>query len=146
MIYYGTEILMTGNTDPDAKVRSDYPGGWKSDATDKFTKEGRSDRENQAYDYIRKLAKFRRKSKAITKGKTTQFVPVDGVYVYFRYTDAESIMVIMNSSDKEMALDMDRYAERIGSATSAQNIVTEADVQLENLKIGSKSLLILQLN
>ena len=146
MIYYGTEILMTGFTDPDAKVRTDYPGGWKSDATDKFTKEGRTALENEAYDYIKKLSKFRRKSKAITRGKTTQFVPVDGVYVYFRYTDAETIMVIMNSSDDEKALDMPRYSERIGHAAVAKNVITDEPVQLENLKIGSKSLLILRLN
>lgn len=146
MIYYGTEILMTGFTDPDAKVRADYPGGWKSDNINKFTREGRSELENQAYDYIKKLAKFRKRSKAIKRGKTTQFVPVDGVYVYFRYTDSETIMVIMNSANTEMAIEMQRYSERIGNATAAKDVITDETVQLENLKISSKSLLILQLN
>ncbi|MFT6026617.1 MAG: glycosidase, partial [Bacteroidia bacterium] len=146
MMYYGTEILMTGYTDPDAKVRADFPGGWKSDAVNKFTKEGRTAQENEAYDYIKKLASFRKKSKAITNGSTMQFVPLDGVYVYFRYTDAETIMVIMNTTEKEMALDMERYDERIGSFSNGKNIVTDVEVGLENLKISSKSLLILQLN
>lgn len=146
MIYYGTEILMTGYTDPDAKVRADYPGGWESDSVDKFTKEGRSAQENEAYDYIKKLAQFRKKSGALKKGKTTQFVPVDGVYVYFRYNDAETIMVIMNSSEKEMPLDMNRYDERIGNSTKGKNVLTDEEIELENFKIGSKSLLILQLN
>ncbi len=146
MIYYGTEILMTGFTDPDAKVRADYPGGWTSDSVDKFTKEGRSDLENEAYDYIKKLAKFRRKSKAITRGKTTQFVPEDGVYVYFRYTDAETIMVVMNTSDKDVPLEMDRFEERIGSFTKGKDGVSEEEVSLERLKIGSKKMLILLLN
>lgn len=146
MIYYGTEILMTGFTDPDAKVRADYPGGWKSDSVNKFTKEGRTELENEAFDFIQTLARFRKKSKAITKGQTMQFVPVDGVYVYFRYTDSETVMVIMNSAEKEMTLDMDRYAERITSATTAKNVVTGSQVSLENLKIGSKSSLILQWN
>lgn len=146
MIYYGTEILMTGYTDPDAKVRADYPGGWKSDATDKFTKEGRNELENQAYNYIKALASFRKKSKALTIGKTTQFVPEDGVYVYFRYTDAETIMAVMNTSETESILDIMRFQERIGEATSAKNVLTDQQVELENLKIASKSLLILQLN
>jgi glycosidase len=146
MIYYGTEILMTGFTDPDAKVRADYPGGWATDPVDKFTREGRSDMENESYDHIKKLAKFRRKSKAITRGKTTQFVPEDGVYVYFRYTDAETVMVVMNTSDKEMPLDMDRYQERIGNFSTGKDVVTESEFSLESLKIGSKKMLILQLN
>ncbi|MGB0918246.1 MAG: alpha-amylase family glycosyl hydrolase [Flavobacteriales bacterium] len=145
MMYYGTEILMTGYTDPDAKVRADYPGGWSSDAVNKFTKEGRTDQENEAYNYIKKLASFRKKSRAITAGKTMQFVPIDGVYVYFRYNDSETVMVVMNSSDKEMALDMNRYAERTGSFSKGLNVVTDAEVELEDLKIGSKGLLILQL-
>lgn len=146
MIYYGTEILMTGYTDPDAKVRRDFPGGWSDDKTNKFTKEGRSELENQAYDYIQKLAKFRRQSTAITKGKTVQFVPEDGVYVYFRYNDSETIMVVMNTSDETQELDMTRYAERIQNSTSAIDIATDEEVQLKGLKPESKSILILKLN
>ena len=146
MLYYGTEILMTGYTDPDAKVRRDFPGGWKSDATDKFTKEGRTAQENEAFDYIKKLAVFRRKSRAITKGSTTQFVPEDGVYVYFRYTDSETIMVAMNTSEADQTLEMNRFEERIGQSETAVNVVTDETVNLENLKLASKSLLILQLN
>jgi hypothetical protein len=55
-------------------------------------------------------------------------------------------MVIMNSADAEMAIEMSRYSERIGNATAAKDVITDATVQLENLKIRSKSLLILQLN
>lgn len=146
MLYYGTEILMTGYTDPDAKVRRDYPGGWKSDTTDKFTKEGRGELENKAFDYIQKLAKFRRKSSAITKGKTVQFVPEEGVYVYFRYTDAETVMVIMNTSDKNQNLDVKRYAESIKKSTSATDVVTDKDVELEDFTSRAKSISILKLN
>lgn len=146
MLYYGTEILMTGYTDPDAKVRADFSGGWKSDPVDKFTKEGRSELENQAFSFISKLAQFRKKSKALTQGKTTQFVPVDGVYVYFRYTDSETIMVAMNTSEKEMVLDTERYEERVGDAITATNVMTDESVSLENLKLSSKSILILRLD
>ncbi len=146
MIYYGTEILMTGHTDPDAKVRADYPGGWSTDEVDKFIEEGRTDQENEAYNYIRKLAQFRKTSKAIRNGKLMQFVPIDGVYVYFRYTDAETIMVLMNTSETESTLDMERFQERIRTGSSAKNVMTDHQVELGNLKISSKSLLILQLN
>ena len=146
MIYYGTEILMTGFTDPDAKVRADFPGGWKADAVDKFTARGRTEMENEAFNYIKKLSAFRKTSKALKHGKTTQFVPVDGLYVYFRYTDGETVMVLMNSSEKEMTPDMARFAERIGPSTTATNVITGAQLNLESLKIAPKSSTVLKLN
>ncbi|HEY1023639.1 MAG TPA: alpha-amylase family glycosyl hydrolase, partial [Sphingobacteriaceae bacterium] len=39
--YYGSEILMTGVTNPDGWVRMDFQGGWPEDKTDKFTAAGR---------------------------------------------------------------------------------------------------------
>jgi glycosidase len=36
-LYYGTEILLTGYTNPDGKVRQDFPGGWPGDSSNKFT-------------------------------------------------------------------------------------------------------------
>jgi len=143
MLYYGTEILMTGFTDPDAKVRADFPGGWKSDTVNKFTQEGRSKSENEAYNYIQKLAQFRKNSKAITEGKLMQFVPENGVYVYFRYTDSETVMIVMNTSDKESSIDTKRFSERLGGATTAQNIITEETVTLKNAVVHPKSMLIL---
>ena len=36
-MYYGSEILMTGFTNPDGNVRLDFKGGWKEDSVNKFT-------------------------------------------------------------------------------------------------------------
>lgn len=146
MIYYGTEILMTGFTDPDAKVRADFPGGWKADKVDKFSASGRTALENEAFNYINKLSAFRNTSKALTQGKTTQFVPEDGLYVYFRYTDIETVMVLMNSAETELSPNMKRFAERLGRSTTATNVMTDEKLTLETLKIAPKSLLILKLN
>lgn len=146
MLYYGSEILMTGFTDPDAKVRADYPGGWKTDKLDKFTENGRTAFENEAFAYIQKLAQFRKESKALKQGKTMQFVPVDGLYVYFRYTDSETVMCAMNTSDKPMDIDLTRFQERLKGKTAATNVVTEQNVNLNGLTINPKNLLILHLN
>ena len=34
--YYGNEILMTGTTTPDGKVRLDFKGGWPEDTPQDF--------------------------------------------------------------------------------------------------------------
>ena len=42
-IYYGTEILMTGDKgEGDGTLRKDFPGGWAGDKTNAFTREGRT--------------------------------------------------------------------------------------------------------
>ena len=48
-LYYGDEILMKGFTNPDGKVRLDFPGGWAGDAENKFTKEGRTEKEEKFF-------------------------------------------------------------------------------------------------
>ena len=110
-MYYGTEILMKA-TDGHGEIREDFWGGWKEDSVNKFEASGRTELENEAFNYIKNLAHFRKKSKAITEGKLVQFVPKDGVYCYFRYTENEEIMVIMNASEEVVIEDLSRYKER----------------------------------
>jgi glycosidase len=59
-IYYGTEILMTGTKEEgDGRLRKDFPGGWQGDKTDAFSKTGRTDMQNEAWDYLQKLLQWR---------------------------------------------------------------------------------------
>lgn len=124
-MYYGTEILMKNFSDPDGKVREDFPGGWKGDYKNKFRERDRSDQENEAFNFISRLANYRQTSEPLTTGKLMQFVPQDGVYVFFRYTDNESVMVIMNTSDKSVTLEKDRFKERLDGYSGALNIIND---------------------
>ena len=46
-LYYGTEILMNGTKEKtDGNVRKDFPGGFKGDSHNAFTREGRTAEEN----------------------------------------------------------------------------------------------------
>lgn len=131
-MYYGNEILMTGMTSPnDGYVRQDFPGGWEGDAANKFTAAGRTAKENSIFGYIRKLANFRKTSSAIKTGKLMQFYPVDGVYVYFRYDEKQTVMCVMNTNDKPMTIDLARFAERMKGFTSAIDIAAGQQFQLE---------------
>ncbi|MFT3844495.1 MAG: alpha-amylase family glycosyl hydrolase [Lacibacter sp.] len=146
-MYYGNEILMTGFTSPsDGYVRQDFPGGWKEDKENKFTPAGRNAKENSIFNYIRRLANFRKTSSAIKTGKLMQFLPVDGVYVYFRYDEKQTVMCVMNTSDKEVTVDLSRFAERIKSFTTAYDVVTGVKFQLEKtLTVGPMYNLVMDL-
>ena len=117
-VYYGTEVLMKNYKDPnDAAVRKDFPGGWKGDLTNKFVKEGRTTIEQAAFDYFKNLANIRKSSSALTYGKLKQFIPKDGMYVYFRNSSSQKIMCIVNTSTKEQILSFDSFEEEIVGKT-----------------------------
>jgi glycosidase len=122
-MYYGMEHLMTGYSNPDGNVRLDFKGGWDKDSANKFTAAGRTDKENEIFNYIRTLARFRKTSPALTTGKMMQYLPVDGLYVYFRYAPGQTIMCIMNTSDKPAKVDFANYPERIRTTSRGKNIV-----------------------
>jgi len=144
--YYGTEILMKNYANPDGLVREDFPGGWEGDKTNKFVAAGRTPKENEAFNYVKKLANYRKNNEVLQTGKMMQFIPEDGIYVYFRYNANKTIMVIMNSNKEEKLLATDRFAERILSAKAAKNIVTDEQLtSLEKIKLPATSTLILEL-
>ncbi len=122
-MYYGTEVLMKGYTNPDGLVRLDFPGGWKGDKVNAFTREGLSDKQKEVLDFTTTLANFRKNSSAIKTGKLMQYVPVDGLYVYFRYDDKQTVMCIMNTSDKVKEIKFADYSERTSGFSTAKNVV-----------------------
>lgn len=147
-LYYGTEVLMKNKKEnTDATVREDFPGGWPDDKAkdNRFTKEGRSDKQNEAFDYISALAHFRKTSSAITTGKTMQYISKDGLYVYFRYDAKQTVMVITNTSDKSIRPDMSLYSERIKNFTLARNVVSGKIRPLKDMEIDGKDSFVFEL-
>ena len=139
--YYGTEISIKGSKEKgDADLRKDFPGGWPDDLRSAFTPMGRTPTENKYFDFTAQLFNWRKSEPVIHHGKTMHYAPQNEVYVYFRYTDTKSVMVILNANDEAQTLDLSRYKQRIGSATKAKDVFSGARVNLSNsLKIPPKS-------
>ena len=145
-MYYGTEILLKGVSDPDGKVRQDFPGGWKEDPQNKFTAQGRSEKENEVFNWTRTIANFRKTSSAIKTGKLMQYAPDDWVYTYFRYDDKQTIMVVMNTSNEEKTVDANKFSERTAGFKSARNVVTSSVNDLSSSwKVPGKTIWIMEL-
>lgn len=147
-LYYGNEILMKGSTHPsDGWVRLGFPGGWAGDKDNKFESSGRTAQENEAFNYLKTVANFRKKSSAIKTGKFMQYVPEDGVYCYFRYDNKETVMVVMNTDSNERTVDPGRFIERTKGFTAGTEITTSANYSLnEKWKVPGKTILVLKLN
>ncbi len=145
-LYYGNEILMKGASNPDGLVRLDFPGGWKEDKQNKFLESGRTVQENEAFNYVKTFANFRKNSSAIKTGKFMQYVPVDGVYVYFRYDDNQTVMCIMNTGNNSATINLSRFSERMNGYTKAYDLATGNTFNLEStLTLGGNYLLVLDL-
>jgi glycosidase len=144
-MYYGDEILMKNFSNPDGLVREDFPGGWLGDKDNKFTSAGRSKKENDAFNYVRTLANYRKNTTALQTGKMMQYIPQDGVYLYFRYDNLKTVMVVYNGKDKDQSITTQRYSERINGALKARNVITDETIDLSKLTIPAKATLILEL-
>jgi glycosidase len=130
-LYYGNEIATAGFTTPsDGHVRLDFEGGWKGDAHNKFQASGRNSTENEIYEYVKKLANFRKNSAAITSGSYKQYLPVDGVFVFFRTKGKQTIMTIMHTGKEKQTLQMNRFAESIIGKRIMKNIITGEEIAL----------------
>ncbi len=145
-MYYGDELATTGITSPnDGYVRLDFPGGWKEDAVNKFTIAGRTQKDQSIFQYLATLANYRKTSPALTVGKFMQYFPVDGVYVYFRYTDKQTVMVVMNTAKEDRKITFDKYAERINGFTKYKDAVSKTESELKEFTLGSYKTVVLEL-
>ena len=145
--YYGSEILMNKTKNrTDGDVREDFLGGWQEDKINKFTASGRTEKENDVFNYMKKLAQYRKQSAALTTGKMLQFAPKEGIYTYFRYTDNKTVMVVSNTNSKEMTVKTAEFAEILRGPKSAKNVLTD-DVltDISTLKIPSHTCWILEI-
>jgi neopullulanase len=146
-LYYGTEILMKNFKNPsDAMVREDFPGGFPGDPENKFQASGRTAIENAAYNFVSKLANFRKTSSALTKGALMQYVPSGGVYVYFRYDDHQTILCALNTDTVASSMNFRDYSERTREFGTATDIMTGINYPVsETMNIPARTLRILEL-
>lgn len=123
-LYYGTEVLMKGISNPDGWVRLDFPGGWAGDKKNTFTQEGLTPAEIDMLSFTKKLGQFRKSSTAITKGKMMQYLPNEGLYVYFRYDNNQTVMCVMNTSEQDRNVDFSDYKERTNGFAGGKEVVS----------------------
>ena len=129
-IYYGTEILMTGDKGKgDGDLRKDFPGGWQGDTRNCFVENGRTALENEAFEFTRQLLNWRKGNQVIGKGNLKHYSIQNGVYVYQREFNGKSVVVIMNGTDDSKELDLTPYQE-ILPRENAFDVLTGKNVNL----------------
>lgn len=143
-IYYGTEILMTGDKGKgDGDLRKDFPGGWQGDVRNCFVENERTALENEAFDFTRQLLNWRKGNQVISKGSLKHYSIQNGVYVYQREFNGKSVVIVMNGTNDSKELDMTPYQE-ILPCENALDILTGKNVNLSGkLRLDGRENLIL---
>ena len=146
-IYYGTETFTKNFKNPtDAEVRKDFPGGFAGDSVNHFVASGRNKIQNEAFDFMKKIAQYRKNTPALHSGKLMQYLPKDGIYVYFKYDKDKTIMVATNTNKTEQSIATERYTERMNGFKTGKNIMTdEILTDLKTLKIPAMTALVIEL-
>lgn len=141
-VYYGTELMMGHEYrgGDDEYRRPNMPGGWAGDERSVFTKEGRTDKENEIYKFVSHLGKWRQTSDAVKHGRLLHFVPYDGVYIYFRIHENQTVMVVMNQSEESKTIPRRVLAEVLDQFETGKNIFTGSTIDLsKDFEIAGKS-------
>jgi glycosidase len=146
-LYYGSEIGMAGNKDNgDADIRQDFPGGWEGDTNNAFTKEGRTQMQNEYFDFTSKLFNWRKNKSVVHFGKMTHYIPENNTYIYFRFNSSESVMVLFNNSNETKIIKTNRFAENIVNYKTGKDVITGKEIDVANkITLEPKSVLILEL-
>lgn len=147
-IYYGTELLMNGSKEgSDGYVRRDVPGGFPGDKTDAFTPEGRTPLQNDAWDYLSHLLKWRKgeANEVIAKGSLKHFMPQNGIYAYQRKLGDKTVTVLLNGNDEPNTVTMERTLEVLPYGTRQRDIITGEMIEITpEMTFGPRQVMILE--
>lgn len=145
-MYYGDELLMHGSKEgSDGFVRRDMPGGFPGDKVNAFVDAGRTDMQREAWNFISRLANWRRGNEVISKGSLKHFMPENGVYVYERSYKGKRVVVMMNGTDSENTIDGTIYREIMPEGTTLTDILSGEKITIAcEMRLPARALYILE--
>ena len=97
-LYYGDEIAMTGPDEP--TTRGDFPGGFPRDKRNAFTREGRTEKEQEVFAHIQKLTRLRTELEPLRRGQLVNVYVAEQQYAYARTSKAGMVVTIINNHTK----------------------------------------------
>ena len=153
VIYYGTELLMTGDKSKgDGFIREDFPlGSWKLTVDSQQSavnsqQTAVSGQQLEASQYLRTLLNWRKGSDVIHHGKLKQFIPQDGIYIYFRYDEKDAVMVVINKNTESRKPDLSHFREVLKDYRAGKDVVTgKAFILADGMEIPGETVLVLEL-
>lgn len=144
-LYYGDEIGMYANKNVnDGALRQNFPGGWQGDKNNAFTKEGRTELQNEYFEFTKKLLNWRKGNNTVAFGNLIHYCIRNGCYVYARQNDGKTVTVIMNGTDKTQTLDLTPYQEVLPKSIAIDVLTGNKVNTAQQLTMTKRGILILE--
>lgn len=102
VIFYGTEIGIKGGQS-DGELRQPFPGGFLGDERDAFKPEGRTEEENDIFNYLNKLLMLRKEYPVLSEGKLTHLYR-NGIYLLIKTLGDERSVIILNTGKEDFSI------------------------------------------
>ncbi|MEP6920167.1 MAG: alpha-amylase family glycosyl hydrolase [bacterium] len=104
-LYYGDEIAMTGADEP--TTRADFPGGFPGDRRNAFSSSGRTQDEEELFQYVRKLARLHSELEPLKRGSLINLYVSPQQYAYARKVTNASVVIVINNDAKPVDVEFD---------------------------------------
>jgi neopullulanase len=121
-LLYGTEIGMRGGPDH-GTLRADFPGGFPGDSRSAFTPGGRTDQEENIFQFTRRLLNTRKSLAPLQRGRLIHFRPRHEVYVYFRILEEQRVMVVVNHNAQQQTVHLEPFMHQMQGAARLRNVM-----------------------
>ncbi len=131
-ILYATEINMKGGASH-VELRADFPGGWKEDTRSAFTAEGRTEEENDLFNFTRKLLNLRKEHKELVDGRFIQYSPTyqRNIYKYLKLGNENRYLMIVNGHEEAQEVDLSDLAPYLKDVSSFKDLLSDRRVVLD---------------
>lgn len=103
-LYYGDEIAMTGADEP--TTRGDFPGGFPRDKRNAFTREGRTQEEQEVFEHIQKLTRLRAELEPLRRGHLVNLYVAEQQYAYARMSRAGTVVTVINNHNRTAEIEV----------------------------------------
>jgi glycosidase len=151
-IFAGDELMFVSNNLRDAGdhggLRVDFPGGWKGDAVDLFTEEGRKAQTHntdglevpqgqaaEMFDYVSRLFQWRKTKDVIHNGRTLHFMTRDNTYGYFRHDEEDVVFVYINNSQQPKNIPWSYYSEISEGLKDGVDVITGEPCEISDATV-----------
>ncbi|MEZ5425353.1 MAG: alpha-amylase family glycosyl hydrolase [Pyrinomonadaceae bacterium] len=105
LLYYGDEIAMRGEGDPDN--RRDFPGGFAGDSRSAFSSTGRTSEENEVWNHVALLGKLRAELEPLRRGRSLDLLDEPQQSAFARITAKEAVIVVFNNDPQPAEVSFD---------------------------------------
>jgi neopullulanase len=123
-LLYGTETGLPGG-ESHGTLRFDFP-------------DNPSEINKDYFNYIQQLLSFRKQYSALSQGRLTHFPPEKGIYVYFKESEDERFMIVVNENTSNQDVPLNTY-EKYLKNRKIVDIFSGAEILSDHVTINALS-------